>query len=98
MTRWSPGGQRGAALADDSCVTVRQAVDERVESGRACRIADLVVGGVRPGVADVLRDRGVKPERLLVDEHHVAPQILEREVANIVAIHCHRSLVWIEQP
>ena len=40
----------------------------------------------------------MEDERRLIDEHDVAPQILERDVAQIVAVERHGALVGIEQP
>ena len=93
-----PAGHGQPALADDGRVAVGQPRDEAVESRRARGVAHFLLGRVRPRVADVLRDGRVEDERRLIDEHDVAPQILERDVAQIVAVERHRALVRIEQP
>ena len=55
---------------------------------RAARHAvdDLVVGGVGPGVAQVLADRLVEQVRVLHHEADGVAQRLEREVAHVVPV------------
>ena len=75
-----------AALADDRVVAVGQRRDEVVDARRPARLDELVVGGVGPGVAQVLADRVVEQVRVLHDEADRVAERLEREVADVVAV------------
>ena len=44
---------------------------------------DLRVSGIRPRVPDVLGNRRVKNERLLLDERDVAPNVIDGQIAQI---------------
>ena len=62
----------------------------------AFRTSSVVAVG--PHVADVLFDGGVQQRRLLLDEHDVPADALERQRAEIVAVEANDAGVRIEQP
>ena len=53
---------------------------------------------IRAGVANVFGDRGVKDERLLIDQDDVAPQVVEGEIPYIVSVDAHGARIGVEQP
>ena len=91
------GRQRHAALADHGRQPVGQAFDEPVQRRLMRRGGDLIVGGVRAGVADVFRDGRMEHARLLVDQRDVAPEIAEAHGAEIVTVDAHDAGVGVEQ-
>jgi hypothetical protein len=63
-----PSAEAVAPLADQGAVAVREAGDEVVDERRPDRSLDLVVGGVRRGVEQIVPNGGMKQER--IREHH----------------------------
>ena len=63
-------GEAVAALADDGVVTPGQVDYEVVDVRGLGGLLNLLVAGVGAGVTQVLADRGVKEERLLVDHRY----------------------------
>ena len=89
--------QRRASFADDGRVPVGQRRDEAIEPCRPSSVANFILPRVGPRVANVLRDCGVKHARLLLDERNTVPQVVERQIADVPAIHPNRAFVRIEQ-
>ena len=78
--------QRPAPLAHRRVIAVRQTVHKRGEARGANRRRQLVIGRLGSRVPQVLGERGMKDEGLLVDECDVSPDVLERQVPQIVAV------------
>ncbi len=58
-------GQRGAALADDGVVALREPLDELVSAGQPGGALDLLLGRPRQPVGDVVPDRHGEQHALL---------------------------------
>ena len=65
-----------AALAHFSVVPVREVHDKPVRIGRARHRDDLLAGGFRPAVRDVLGDAAMEEQRLLQHDADLRPQLL----------------------
>ena len=85
------GRQPTAALGDIGVVAVGQRLDERVRTDGRGRGADLVVGGVGSAEPDVVGDGAVEHEVLLRHHHHMAAQIVLRQVTQVDAVEGHRT-------
>ena len=86
--------QRHAALVDRRVDAVGQVLDELVEPDAAHGLHHLVVGGVGPGEGDVVAHGAREQERLLRHDAELAPQRLDGDVAQVVAVdraRCPRS-------
>ena len=84
--------QLDTALADHRVVAVGQGRDEIVDVGGRRGGADVVVARVGPAHADVGLDRAVEQEGVLVDDRDHAADLLERQLAQVVAAEADRAL------
>ena len=75
-----------AALADDRLVARGQLQDALVDRRRAGRRLQLRLGRLRPGVAQVVADRGVEEVRLLGDDADRAPEGRQRDPPDVDAV------------
>ncbi|MFO1080005.1 MAG: hypothetical protein U1E23_05175 [Reyranellaceae bacterium] len=87
--------QLDALLADHRGIALRQAFDEVVDVGRARRRHEIVVTGVGAPEPDVVLDRAVEQERVLVDHGDQRADLRERQGAQVVAAQPHAALVGI---
>ncbi len=78
-------------LADDRVVALRERLDELVCLGGACGGLYLVSRRVRAAVGDVGRHRVGEEEALLEDDPDPAPERLEGEPADVVAVDANRT-------
>ena len=74
------------ALTDRGVVAVRETADEPVRVRLVGGGDDLAHAGVRPGVADVLRDARGEQRRLLESDGHLAPEVREPVVPQVGAV------------
>ena len=81
-----PARQPRAPIADDRVVAVGQRRDEVVGVGGHGRGHHLIVAGVQPAVADVLRHGPAKEGRFLRHQADLATQAVDGHVADIHAI------------
>src|SRR5258708_7178221 len=78
--------QLDAAFADQRAVALRQPQDEFMRVGKPCRLFDRRHGGAGPAIGDVLRQRTVKQDRLLLHDGDLAAQRLLRRPRDILAV------------
>ena len=79
-------GEPVAARADHGVVAVGQARDQVVDLGGARGALDLGVGGVGPGVAQVLPHGGVQQVGLLADHADDRGEVGQAQVAQVDAV------------
>ncbi len=79
-------GEREAALTDPRVVARRHADDRLVDLRPPGSLLDQLLGSIRPGVRDVLGDRGGEEERVVVDDGDLAPQRDRIELAQVDAL------------
>src|SRR5262249_52375994 len=80
-----------SSLPENGAVPVGELLDEAVRVRVPGRLLHLVLGSVETAVADVFRDGAGEQQRLLVDEADLAPEGLEREVADVDAVEQHTA-------
>jgi hypothetical protein len=91
-------GQPPAALADPRVEAHRQALDDRVDTRGAAGRGDCVVARARLSHRDVVADSPVEHGRLLIDPGDRAPQVVDRERADVSAVDCDRAGVGVVEP
>src|SRR3954454_1740825 len=79
-------GQLDAAFADQRAVTFRQPEDEVMRIGETCRLLDGSHAGARPAIGDVLGQRPVKQDRVLLHNGDLAAQGLLGHPGDILAV------------
>ena len=87
-----------SALSDDRFVPERQRHHEVVQSGCSCRESHVGSRRGRTAVSDVLQNGRIEGNRFLLDEPHVAPQVVERERSQIATVEEHQTAVGIGEP
>ena len=87
-----------AALPDDRGKTFRKIRDEVVERREAGRLGDFGVLGRGPPVTDVLADRRVPEERLLLHDRNPAPELGKTKLPDVGAGPGDPAPVRIEAP
>ena len=92
-----PTGQLVAALADGRVISVGEFDDPFVDRGGPGGDLELVVGGVRARVAEVVADRGVEEVRLLGHGPDHLPEGSELDPADIDVIDLDRAGVDVVQ-
>ena len=75
-----------AALADQRAVALGQAQDEVVRIGKPRRLFDRLHSSARPAIGDVLRERAVKQDRLLLHDRDLAAQRLLRRQRDVLPV------------
>ncbi|AQA24988.1 hypothetical protein BTZ20_5046 [Rhodococcus sp. MTM3W5.2] len=83
------------ARADDGVIAVGQGRDQLVHLGVARRRLDVGVGGIGPGVPQVLADGGVQQVRLLGDDADQFGQFRQRDRPQVDRVDAHRAGVWV---
>ena len=89
--------QRRPSLADDGLEALRQPIDETLERRLARRRHHFGVRRAGTRVADVLGDRRVQDDRLLIDERHLPPQVRQIDGAQIVPVQADEAAVGVEE-
>ena len=84
-------GERQPALADHGVVAVGQLGDEARRLRALGGPLDLLAGGVRPPVGDVVVDGGAEQERVVGDDADLRAQRVELDVADVGAVDQHRA-------
>lgn len=84
-----------ATLADHGVVAVREALDEVVNTGRACGGDDVLLAGVRTAIGNVVGNRIVEEHRILRHDADRAAQGRLRDITNILTIDQDGALVDI---
>lgn len=79
-------GETGAAFAEKSSITVRQAVDEDVHQSRSRGGHHFRIAGGGAAVADVFQGVGREDHRILRDDGDFLAQVVQREVADVLAV------------
>ncbi len=93
-----PAGQVHPALADDGAEPVGVLLDEFGGRSSLGGLPDLLVGGIRPAVGDVLGDRPREQEHVLRDIAHRAAQRVPVEVAHVPAVEQHLARPRVVEP
>ena len=88
-------GELDALFADDGRVALRQALDEVVNVGGPGRVLHLLARGARPAEADILLDRAVEQERVLVHDRDQRADLRKGQRAQIVAAQQDAALIGI---
>ena len=79
-----PAGKFYAAFADQGLIPGGEFRDELVGIGRVCAACSIsACAGVPPAVGDVLGDRAVEEERVLLDDAEQAAIAIDRDVADV---------------
>ncbi len=95
MSCRSPAERPGAALAHRVLQAAREPRRNTVDADGGGRSLDLLVGRVGLREADVRGDRAAEEERILEHDAQLAPVRAELDVAQVVPVHAHRSLVGV---
>ena len=82
-------GQLHAALADQRAIAGRQAGDEVVRVGQTRRVLDLRLRRAGATVGDVLGERAMKQDWLLLHDRDPAAQRLLRRVPHVLSVDQH---------
>ena len=90
-------GQFHAAVADHGRQPFRQGLDE-IAARRDRRAQHLVVGRLRPAVADVLQDRAMKQRNVLRHHGDRCAQAFLRDPRDILAVDHDAALLHIVEP
>ena len=91
-------GQAVPPLPHDRVVAVGETHDHVVDLGGAAGVDELPVGGVGPGVPEVLGHAVVEEVRVLRHDSDRPPERVEGEVADVVAVDADRSLADVVEP
>ena len=81
-----PTGEFLAAFADDGVVAFGKLHDEIMGFGDFGSFFDLLIGGIKGAVGDILAHRAVEEENILADKTNRAAQIRHLQVAQIMPI------------
>ncbi len=65
---------------------------------RLCRSYDLLVGGIKLSVADIVFDRACKQEVVLCHDPHLAPKAFDGDVFYVIAVNGDVSLLDVIKP
>ena len=82
-----PAGDVGAALVDQRLEPLGHLAHELAALGDLEEVPELLVGGLLVAVAQVVGHRAAEQERLLRHEADPVPQVLQRHLAHVDAVH-----------
>ena len=86
-----PAGKTRAAFADRRVVTELQALDKIMDIRVLCGGDDLLVGGARLSISDVVADRAAEHIYVLLYDADRASERFQGDVAHILAVNTHRT-------
>ena len=89
--------QLDAAVADHGGEAFRQGLDE-IAARRDRRAQHLVVGGVRPAVADIFQDRAMEQRDILRHHRDRLAQALLRDPRDVLAVDGDAALLHVVEP
>ena len=87
-----------APFADQRLVAARQAFDEVMCVGELRRGDDLLHRGARTGIGDVLGERAVEQDRLLLHDRDLAAQRGLRDMGDVLTVDQDPALVHVVEP
>ena len=93
-----PRAHRATFIVDDGVVAVRQGVHEAVDVRGSGGSEDLVLGGRRVAVGDVLPDRAAEQPRVLQHHADVRPQLAARHRRDVAVVECDAAAVELVEP
>src|SRR6267142_2711675 len=90
--------QLDAAFADQRAVALRQSQDELMRVGKTRGLLDRRHAGARPAVGDVLGQRAVKQDRILLHDRDLAAQRMLRRLSDILTVDQDSSAADVVKP
>src|SRR5262249_58782238 len=78
-----PPAHLATALSDESLVSLRQLNDDLVRIGPLRRVLDLFIRGIVPAVRDVVANRSVEQEDVLLDDRQQIAIGSQAKIANV---------------
>ena len=92
-----PARQAHAALTDERRVAIGQLENELMRVGGAARRLQLLRCGPRPRDVQVVSDAAIKQVRVLRNHGDLASQHVDRQVAQVVSVEQHATLLRIDE-